>query len=162
MSRQDWRTPPSVFRALEVKFGPFDCDVAADEHNHLCGNWIGVTGYGVWGRRNWCNPPFGDITPFVRRASLLVNFDATTVMLTHSNCCSPWFREASQNATLYLPDRRISFWHPDEEPGSPDRDTVVWHFGGVPGAVRLISHPDHAKEVRRLWQEASGQMELIP
>lgn len=168
MGRQDWRTPPSVFRALEAFFvETFDCDVAADEHNHLCDNWRGEKHHHfAWGRFNFCNPPFGNIMPFVARAiaeaAVPHGYNADTIMLTHNGCCSEWFRLASQHATLYLPNRRISFWHPDEEPGSPDRDTVVWHFGyDAGGFVKLINIPEHADEVRRLWAEANGQGVLL-
>ncbi len=160
MSRQDWRTPPSVVRTLEDFFGKrFDCDVAADEWNHVCQNWIGEDGGpGERGLFNFCNPPFGNIDPFVEDASRCYG---ETVMLTHNNCCSPWFRRASQSAALYLPNRRICFWHPHERPGSPDRDTVVWHFGGTKATVLLMPLPPHSEEVRRLWAEANGQKALL-
>ena len=162
MSRQDWRTPPSVFQALNDQFGPFDCDAAANELDHLCENWLGQNHHGIgYGWRNWCNPPFGDIEPFVEAAVKINILGRHTVMLTHNNCCSPWFRRASQHAALYLPDGRISFWHPDEEPGHPDRDTVIWHFGGEPGRIFLISLPPHRDEVKRLWAEANGQGTLL-
>lgn len=163
MSRQDWRTPPSVFRALGERWGPFTMDAAADATNALCANFLTI-GYGPpviheWSARGctWVNPPFGDIMPWVQKAAQHIG---RTVMLTLCNASSPWFREAIKHATLGLPDRRIQFWHPAEKPGSPDRDTVVWIFGGDAGRVIEVSIPEHAKEVRRLWEEANGQQVL--
>lgn len=162
MGRQDWRTPPSVFNALSERFGPFELDAAADECNHLCDRWHGVQ-HGsplLQGWQCFCvyvNPPFGDIMPWVQKAAA---HGGRTVMLTPAYTSSPWFREAIKHAELFLPNRRIQFWHPAEKPGSPDRDTVVWVFGqhrGRAHRVEEISIPDHANEVRRLWSEANGQ-----
>jgi hypothetical protein len=109
MSRQDWRTAPSVFKTLDDNFGPFDCDVAADELNHLCGNWIGSCHEGEYGMRNWCNPPFDNIGPFVDAAAKILALERQTVMLTHNNCCSPWFRRIALPARpppLFLASQR--------------------------------------------------------
>jgi hypothetical protein len=150
-----------VFGAIAERFGEFGIDTAADEHNHLCECWMSDALHIEWGYRNWCNPPFGDITPWVRKAASWVP-RGHTIMLTPSNAASAWFRLASSSATLILPSRRIQFWHPDEEPGSPDRDTVIWWFGGPPRTVDEIEIPEHSAEVRRLCEEASGQLSLAP
>lgn len=161
MGRQDWRTPPSVFAALGAAFGGFDTDVAADEHNHLCERWLcdGLTE--PWGASNWCNPPFGDISPWVARA---LAHNGQTVMLVPANTSSPWFQRAIHDGrcSVYAPSRRIAFWHPAEAPGSPDRDTLVLLFGsGTSGVIRTIDIPEHGAEVRRLWEEARGQAPLF-
>lgn len=166
MSRQDWRTPPAVFAALNERFGPFDCDVAADPFNRLCKGWLGegegppVERIAFWGDRNWCNPPFSSCDAFVLAASRASRQGKQTVMLTHSNPNSPWFRDALRYAALYCPDRRINYWHPEEDAKSADRDTVVWHFGGRPGTVQEIHIPEHRLEIRRLTAEAKGQATL--
>jgi phage N-6-adenine-methyltransferase len=161
MGRQDWRTPPSVFDALSNHWGPFVLDAAADKHNAMCSNFLiadaGSPLCQEWATHTWINPPFGDIMPWVQKAA---NHIGRTVMLTPANTSSPWFREAIKHAMLALPDRRIQFWHPDEKPGSPDRDTVVWVFGGGAERVIEIPIPEHAKEVRRLWEETNGQQVL--
>jgi len=158
MGRQDWRTPPSVFAALSDRFGPFDLDAAADEHNHLCADYrteeSGDPRCALWTGTVWVNPPFGDITPWVQRAA---DYNGRTVMLTPANTSSPWFRLAVNFASLYLPNRRIGFWHPREKIGSPDRDTVIWVFGGSSHYAQEIDIPDHGAEIRRLWAEANGQ-----
>jgi hypothetical protein len=161
MGRQDWRTPPSVFRFLGERFGPFDCDVAADEHNHLCPRYLtvrdGPPDPDGWGACNFCNPTFGNVAPFMQAAVC-----AETVMLSHANPNSTWFQFAIRHAALYCPDKRINYWHPDEDPRKTgaDRDTVIWHFGGEPGRIYTIEIPDHRKEIRRLWEESNGQQSL--
>lgn len=156
-NRQDWRTPPGVFQALSDRWGPFTLDAAATADNALCGQWCSDAFAEPWASHTFVNPPFGDIMPWVRKA---VNHIGRTVMLTPSNTSSPWFCEAIKYATLCLPDRRIQFWHPGEKPGSPDRDTVIWIFGASANRVIEIEIPKHAKEVRRLWEEANGQQPL--
>ena len=160
MSRQDWRTPPSVFRLLNDRWGPFDIDAASDGMNSLCREYRtprdGPPWSVSWYGRVFVNPPFGDMGPWVDKAIE----HPGTVMLAPNCPCSPWFRKAIGAAALYLPNRRIHFWHPAEEPGSPDRDTVIFVFGLGPNVVREIEIPDHTEEVRRLHREASGQIPL--
>lgn len=167
MSRQDWRTPPSVFETLAQRFGPFDCDVAADELNHLCAKFVtasyGAPAHWLWGQCNFCNPPFDDVTPWVTAASVAWrDHNKQTVMLSHSNPNSPWFQFSIKQAALYCPDKRVNYWHPDEEAPGANRDTVVWHFGGTPGTVQPLQIPDHRQEVKRLIAESRGQLTIGP
>lgn len=163
MGRQDWRTPPSVFDALSKQFGAFDHDIAADDLNHLCDSYStearGQPDYRRWGKRNWGNIPFGSAQPFLTQAAMGLPY-MDTVIITHANANSPWFQFALAHAALHCPDRRINYWHPDEDAKGADRDSVIWHFGGLPGRVFTIKLPEHRKEVLRLVAEASGQMTI--
>jgi phage N-6-adenine-methyltransferase len=50
----------------------WDLDVAADEESHWATMWFGVEQNGLkqpWHGRVWCNPPYSDISPWVRRAN---------------------------------------------------------------------------------------------
>ena len=148
---------------LSNRFGPFDLDAAADDDNHLCERYNTVAdgnpSRAKWLGRVWVNPPFGDIGPWVKKAAA---HSETVVMLTLANISSPWFLAAVRHAGLFLPNRRIHFWHPGRPPGSPDRDTAIFVFGaGLEFTVRPIEIHAHANEVRRLWAEASGQA-LLP
>jgi len=62
-----------VVRTLEQEFGAFDYDVAADDHNYVCAVYLtlrdGAPNPHQWGINNFCNPPFGDIGPFVVAAA---------------------------------------------------------------------------------------------
>jgi len=165
MPRQNWRTPPSVFLALQEYFGEFDHDIAADDANHLCASYStekdGPPSAGSWGERNWGNIPFGNPRPFMHAAMLADLMGKESVILTHANANSPWFITALERAELFCPDKRLNFWHPAESAPGADRDTVVWHFGGTPGRVSSIAIPEHRKEVKRLITEAKGQQSWL-
>ncbi|MBK4421076.1 adenine methyltransferase, partial [Enterobacter hormaechei] len=73
--RDLWRTPPALFASLDAEFC-FQLDAAAAPHNALSrkfitaeqntletpwADYLNVTGY------VWLNPPYSDITPFVKK-----------------------------------------------------------------------------------------------
>lgn len=67
----DRGTDPAFFAALEARFGPFDLDVAAAEHNAKCPHWYGRAEDGLtqpWRGQVWCNPPYSDIGAWVAKA----------------------------------------------------------------------------------------------
>ncbi len=76
--RQDWRTPPALFDALDKAF-QFNIDAAANDYNHLCKKYFsqGNSAFlhhwtledGTPGRV-WLNPPYGREQPkFIRKAA---------------------------------------------------------------------------------------------
>jgi hypothetical protein len=118
-SVDDRETPPDVYDPLNVEFR-FTLDVAAARHNAKCRRYytlgpgesysakqlsflpdevvgdpdaLGIDGLAhEWaqGERIWCNPPFSDIGPWVRKASFC---PATVVMLLPANRCEqPWWQ----------------------------------------------------------------------
>lgn len=68
----DRATHPLDFAEFEERFGPFTVDVAAAAHNTKCERYYTREQDGVaqdWtGERVWCNPPFSDIAPWIRKA----------------------------------------------------------------------------------------------
>lgn len=75
--RDLWRTPPALFACLNAEFC-FQLDAAAAAHNALCrkfitaeqntletpwDDYLSIPGY------VWLNPPYSDITPFVKKAA---------------------------------------------------------------------------------------------
>jgi len=77
-AKQDWRTPPELFRAVTALAGGFHLDAAADASNALCEDYIGPDDGGLfrdalaqsWGAlwagvplRVWLNPPYGRQLP---------------------------------------------------------------------------------------------------
>ena len=173
MGRQNWRTPPSVFKSIESTLGiSFHTDAASSAENHLCDRYCTDRGNGIeaglWIGDVWINPPFGDIMPWVKVAieykkNGIGLSPPSVVLIGPANVSSPWFQFAIDNASLFLPSRRIQFWHPKEKPGSPDRDTVIFCFSPrtKTNVVRVIEIPEHANEVRRLWMESQGQKSLF-
>jgi phage N-6-adenine-methyltransferase len=66
--RNDWRTPPELFRLLDMEFR-FTLDAAADDENHLCERYLteaeDALSADVADHVVWCNPPYGDLAPWV-------------------------------------------------------------------------------------------------
>lgn len=76
MSNNNWRSPPEIFAHYNEQFD-FKCDVAADDHNHLCDSYITQEQNALkceWstffvkpGEYVWCNPPYSAPLPWVRK-----------------------------------------------------------------------------------------------
>src|SRR5690348_12499528 len=83
--KDDWRTPPELFAALNTEFG-FVVDVAANQSNSLCEEWA-VDGLTFDWRLAlgscWCNPPYsrGLQGKFIAKAAFERERGVTTVML---------------------------------------------------------------------------------
>lgn len=105
--RDLWRTPPALFAALDAEFC-FQLDAAAAPHNTLCRKFITadqntletpwedyltIPGYA------WLNPPYSNITPFVKKAAAESKNQIGTVMLVPSDTSVGWFREAIETAS---------------------------------------------------------------
>ncbi len=120
--RDLWRTPPALFAALDAEFC-FQLDAAAAPHNALCRKFItaeqdtletpwvdylNVPGY------VWLNPPYSDITPFVKKAAAESNNQIGTVMLVPADTSVGWFKEAIQTASevRFITAGRLAFINP--------------------------------------------------
>lgn len=68
----DRATRPYDFAGFDEQYGPFTLDVAAAAHNTKCARYFDRETNGLaqsWaGERVWCNPPFSDIAPWIRKA----------------------------------------------------------------------------------------------
>jgi phage N-6-adenine-methyltransferase len=68
----DRATHPVHFADFNAEHGPFTLDVAAAAHNTKCEKYFTREQDGTaqdWsGERVWCNPPYSDIAPWVRKA----------------------------------------------------------------------------------------------
>ncbi|ENF6041382.1 phage N-6-adenine-methyltransferase [Citrobacter amalonaticus] len=120
--RDLWRTPPALFASLDSEFC-FQLDAAAAPHNALCRKFItaeqntletpwadclNVPGY------VWLNPPYSDITPFVKKAAAECINQIGTVMLVPADTSVGWFKEAIQTASevLLITAGRLAFINP--------------------------------------------------
>jgi DNA (cytosine-5)-methyltransferase 1 len=120
--RDLWRTPPALFASLDAECC-FQLDAAAAPHNALCRKFItaeqntletpwtdclNVPGY------VWLNPPYSDITPFVKKAAAESANQIGTVMLVPADTSVGWFKEAIQTASevRFITAGRLAFINP--------------------------------------------------
>ncbi|MFY7221012.1 MULTISPECIES: phage N-6-adenine-methyltransferase [Enterobacter cloacae complex] len=120
--RDLWRTPPALFASLDAEFC-FQLDAAAAPHNALCrkfitaeqntlqtpwADYLNVPGY------VWLNPPYSDITPFVKKAASESANQIGTVMLVPADTSVGWFKEAIQTASevRFITAGRLAFVNP--------------------------------------------------
>ena len=120
--RDLWRTPPSLFASLDAEFC-FQLDAAAAPHNALCrkfitaeqntletawADYLNVPGY------VWLNPPYSDITPFVKKSAVESANQIGTVMLVPADTSVGWFKEAIQTASevRFITAGRLAFINP--------------------------------------------------
>nr|WP_136252913.1 phage N-6-adenine-methyltransferase [Ningiella ruwaisensis] len=111
MENDTWRTPPEVFAYFNADYD-FKVDVCASKDNALCidfidekenalkSAWYGTDGNTIFynGHYVWCNPPYSNPLPFVKKAieqsqakgigtALLLNHDMSTrwasILLVH-------------------------------------------------------------------------------
>ncbi|MGL4725673.1 MAG: phage N-6-adenine-methyltransferase [Scandinavium sp.] len=120
--RDLWRTPPALFAALNAEFC-FQLDAAAAEQNTLCRRFITEeqdtlstpwVGYLTSPGYAWLNPPYSDITPFVKKAAAESDNQIGTVMLVPADTSVGWFREAIETASevRFITAGRLAFINP--------------------------------------------------
>lgn len=108
MANDLWRTPPEVFNALDSEFA-FVADMACTNENKLFffgftedDNSLGfewhteVCTLGFWQRNAyvWCNPPYSDPMPWVKKALEAQKDGLGVVMLLNQDTSVGWFKEA--------------------------------------------------------------------
>lgn len=115
-------TPPEFLQALKSRLGisQFDIDVAADESNHVAEVWYGPgSGFNSDGLQadwcitigwNWCNPPFGNIQPWVQKGFEEAVRGAKTAMLVPASTGANWWAEYVNGiAHVLLLQGRLTF-----------------------------------------------------
>lgn len=139
--RDLWRTPPALFASLDAEFC-FQLDAAAAPHNALCrkfitaeqntletpwADYLSIPGY------VWLNPPYSDITPFVKKAAAESAKQIGTVMLVPADTSVGWFKEAIQTASevRFITAGRLAFINPvTGKPVSGNNKgsmLIIWH-----------------------------------
>lgn len=140
--RNLWQTPTPLFVALDAEFC-LKLDAAASADNTLCNRYIteeqntletpwadylSIPGY------VWLNPPYSDITPFVKKAATESANQIGTVMLVPADTSVGWFREAIETASevRFIVGGRLAFINPAS--GKPVS-------GNNKGSMLIIWHP---------------------
>ena len=122
-SKQDYITPVEFTDATKGRLciAEFSIDLAADarnaqaatyftaEQNALAHTW----NFPGWA---WCNPPWGHITPWVRKAYAESRKGAHIAMLLPAGVGSDWFREhVNGKAFVLILNGRIKFVGADDQ-----------------------------------------------
>lgn len=102
MTRQDYGTPRAFIEAVERRFGPIVCDLAAHSGNAKCATWIGKEENSLsvrWAERHptgllWLNPEFVDIAPWaVKCCAESQTRHGLIAMLTPASIGTQWFND---------------------------------------------------------------------
>ena len=124
--RDAWQTPKYFFNWLNKRFD-FDIDGCADESNALCLNWVGKgsplgsdfletkTPYPYRNLRFYVNPPYSDVTPFLKAAKELKDKGHLVVMLLNNDKSTQWYQQCIHgvaNEVIDITGGRIAFIHP--------------------------------------------------
>jgi DNA (cytosine-5)-methyltransferase 1 len=140
--KDSWGTPKPVYRYYDKRFN-FVADVAASSTNALHKNFIDERSdslkvpWDLFGKAPyyvWCNPPYSDITPWIRKATTERDLRKIgTVMLLPNQTATTWFKEGLSTCDEFVivTKGRFSFINgftllPD---GSPRLGSVffIWH-----------------------------------
>ena len=93
--RDSLETPDFLFNYYN-KFFNFTTDVAATFANRKCNDFRTNSLYNTdsllmgWGRVNWCNPPYSDITPWIKKAIVERDKGNVTVVLVPEDSSTGW------------------------------------------------------------------------
>lgn len=95
----DRATTLDLFQPLDVRFGGFTIDVAAAQHNTKCDRFYSIDDNGLahsWaGERVWCNPPYSDIGPWIRKAwvEMGAGCDLVVMLLPANRTEQSWWQD---------------------------------------------------------------------
>ena len=121
--RDLWQTPQELYLVLDREFH-FVADIAASDTNHLHPVYLTEADDALspetnWEMLNdgylWCNPPYGNIGPWVEKANALTEGSHGVVMLVPADTSVGWFKEALKEVTevRFITGGRISFVRAD-------------------------------------------------
>lgn len=94
----DRETDPTMFAELHARFG-FTLDVAASPHNAKLPRFFTAEDNGLersWsGERVWCNPPYSEIGPWVRKAwnEMLFGCELVVMLLPANRTEQSWWQD---------------------------------------------------------------------
>ena len=145
-SKQDYATPREFIRAVELKFGKIDWDLAASESNAVCFDWIGeqqdsftvdwhklkppeIPGLERKGRPHlWLNPPFNNIEPWVRKCAIEWVQGAEISFLVPAAVGSEWYAKyVHHKARVYSVRPRLCFDGKNPYP----KDVVLCRYSAI-------------------------------
>ena len=134
-SEQSVGTPREFLDAVELRFGQIVVDLAADESNRVCDEWISeatnslVSCWEGLGLR-WLNPPYSKIAPWAKRCADHLAL-ARIALLVPASVGTNWFADyvATKALVLFLRPRMTFVGHRDPYP----KDMILAVYGEPPG-----------------------------
>ena len=82
--KDDWETPPDLFKQLEMEFGRFNLDPCANSLNTMCVKYYDESDDGLglaWYGRVWMNPPYSEWGKWAQKAVKEIKKGATTLII---------------------------------------------------------------------------------
>lgn len=115
--RQDWRTPPDLFRWLHDIFA-FTVDAAASADNALLPRFWTESNDGLaqsWqGERVFCNPPHGKVRPWVEKAIDEASAGSMgACLLVPARTEARWFTECASRLWVCFLTPRVNYVPPE-------------------------------------------------
>lgn len=118
-SKQDYGTPWEFIRAVEMRFGPLACDLAASRESAKAAEFIAAENDSLsvaWSERwpdgmLWLNPPFANIDPWAEKCAFesLLRRDLI-LFLTPASIGSNWFsNHVNRKAVVFGLSPRLTF-----------------------------------------------------
>lgn len=93
----DRGTSRLLFASIVRDYGPFTIDVAASAENTKCDRYYTIDDDGLsqdWaGERVWCNPPFSNLEPWVRKAWLEAEAETIVMLLPANRTEQGWWQD---------------------------------------------------------------------
>lgn len=101
--RDLWSTPSELVAWMEIEYGDYDIDAAASKENAVCEKFYSKETNCLkrwWGSNKhiWLNPPYSNITPFVKKAIEQMEHNNQIDILLPCDTSTGWFYEAQQKA----------------------------------------------------------------
>jgi site-specific DNA-methyltransferase (adenine-specific) len=109
-----WQTPQPLFDQLDAEFH-FHCDVAADETNSKCGQFLSDPLNTPWYPDTYfMNPPYSKWGEFIKKAHEESKRGSIIVCLIPSRTCTKaWHAYVMQAYEIRLIKKRVRFVSPD-------------------------------------------------
>lgn len=101
--RDLWETPNEIVDYLAERYGAYDLDAAASEHNKKCEKFYSKETNCLkrwWGSNKhvWLNPPYSNPDPFVLKAIEQMEHGNQIDILLPADNSTAWFADAVKNA----------------------------------------------------------------
>lgn len=146
--RDEWGTPRALFEVIDAEFD-FDMDVCATDENAKCEryrSWPSQDGLkSGWGQRNWCNPPYSNIGPWLAIGKQLAGFHKRlSVFLLPVDVSTRWWTESVCEASeiRFLVGKRVQFEAPKGVKPSSNTGSscLVIYRPGAPAGLSTGPH----------------------